>query len=134
MDGRLRPLGYDVNDRKLVVNDGEASIVRMIFERFTKIGSATTLVNALRAEGITVSAATWSTKDISTSFSTTGSTWAWPCTRAHREGAERGEAPRRGDGDPGASAGALASNLLPWWEKLTMDVSLWVGWTAKLTS
>src|SRR5437879_1634317 len=42
-----------------------------------------------------------------------------------REGAERSEAPRRGDGHPGASAGALASNLLPWWEKLTMEVSLW---------
>src|SRR4030095_14741388 len=27
-----------------------------------------------------------------------------------REGAERGEAPRRGDGDPCASAGALASH------------------------
>src|SRR6476661_7693623 len=47
-----------------------------------------------------------------------------------REGAERSEAPRRGDGDPGASAGALASNPLPWWEKLTMDVSLWVRFTA----
>src|SRR5258705_4466818 len=37
---------------------------------------------------------------------------------------------RRGDGDPGASAGALTSNPLPWWEKLTMDVSLWVRFTA----
>src|SRR6476659_6069641 len=42
-----------------------------------------------------------------------------------REGAERSESARRGDGDPGVSAGALASNPLPWWEKLTMDVSLW---------
>jgi hypothetical protein len=25
---------------------------------------------------------------------------------------------------------ALASNPLPWWEKLTMDVSLWVRFTA----
>src|SRR5580692_10614292 len=47
-----------------------------------------------------------------------------------REGAERSEAPLCGDGDPGASAGALASNPLPWWEKLTMDVSLWVRFTA----
>src|SRR6202045_2232992 len=47
-----------------------------------------------------------------------------------REGAECSEAPRRGDGDPGASAGALASNPLPWWEKLTMDVSLWGRFTA----
>src|SRR5712671_7749274 len=48
-----------------------------------------------------------------------------------QEGAERSEAPRRGDGDPGASTGALASNPLPWWEKLTMDVSLWVRFTAR---
>src|SRR4030095_14566839 len=47
-----------------------------------------------------------------------------------REGAECSEARRRGDGDPGATAGALASNPLPWWEKLTMDVSLWVRFTA----
>src|SRR6266498_5100331 len=51
--GGFVPLGYDVKNRKLVVNDGEASTVRMIFERFIKIGSATTLVHALRAEGIT---------------------------------------------------------------------------------
>jgi site-specific DNA recombinase len=51
--GGFVPLGYDVKDRKLVVNEGEAATVRMIFERFTKIGSATTLVSALRAEGIT---------------------------------------------------------------------------------
>jgi site-specific DNA recombinase len=51
--GGFVPLGYDVKDRKLVVNEGEAATVRMIFERFIKIGSATTLVNALRAEGIT---------------------------------------------------------------------------------
>src|SRR5216684_3321659 len=31
-----------------------------------------------------------------------------------REGPERSKAPRRGDGDTGASAGALASNPLPW--------------------
>src|SRR6478752_4305628 len=45
-------------------------------------------------------------------------------------GTGRSEAPRRGDGDPGASAGALASNPLPWWDKLTMNVSLWVRFTA----
>jgi hypothetical protein len=42
-----------------------------------------------------------------------------------REGAEVGEEPRRCDGNSGASAGALASNPLPWWEKLPMDVSPW---------
>jgi DNA invertase Pin-like site-specific DNA recombinase len=51
--GGFVPLGYDVKDRKLVINKSEAATVRMIFERFTRIGSATTLVHALRAEGIT---------------------------------------------------------------------------------
>ena len=39
--GGFVPLGYDVKDRKLVVNEAEAATVRMIFERFVKIGSAT---------------------------------------------------------------------------------------------
>jgi DNA invertase Pin-like site-specific DNA recombinase len=51
--GGFVPLGYDVKDRKLVVNEDEAETVRMIFERFVKVGSATALVKALRAEGIT---------------------------------------------------------------------------------
>jgi hypothetical protein len=51
--GGFVPLGYDVMDRKLVVNEAGAKTVRMIFERFAKIGSATTLVRALRAEGVT---------------------------------------------------------------------------------
>ena len=51
--GGFVPLGYDVKDRKLVVNKAEAATVRMIFERFTKIGSATALMLALRAEGVT---------------------------------------------------------------------------------
>ncbi|MFY9737318.1 MAG: recombinase family protein, partial [Rhodoplanes sp.] len=46
------PLGYDVKDRKLVVNNAEAAIVRMIFERFVRIGSATTLARSLAAEGV----------------------------------------------------------------------------------
>jgi DNA invertase Pin-like site-specific DNA recombinase len=51
--GGFVPLGYDVKDRKLIVNKAEAVTVRMIFERFIKIGSATTLVRALRTEGVT---------------------------------------------------------------------------------
>jgi hypothetical protein len=50
--GGFVPLGYDVRDRKLVVNEAEASKVRMIYERFAKIGSATQLVRQLRAEGV----------------------------------------------------------------------------------
>ena len=51
--GGFVPLGYDVKDRKLVVNESEAKKVQMIFDRFVKLGSATVLVRALRAEGIT---------------------------------------------------------------------------------
>ena len=50
--GGFVPLGYEVKERKLVVNEKEAKKVRMIFERFIKLGSATALVRELRAEGI----------------------------------------------------------------------------------
>ena len=46
------PLGYDVKDRKLVVNEAEAAVVRSIFDRFVRIGSVTTLARSLAAEGI----------------------------------------------------------------------------------
>ena len=49
--GGTPPLGYDVKERKLVVNKTEATLVRAIFERFTKTGSATVLVKELVAEG-----------------------------------------------------------------------------------
>src|SRR3546814_1759194 len=47
------PLGYDVRDRKLVVNPDEAATVGMIFERFLTAGSATTLARTLATEGVT---------------------------------------------------------------------------------
>jgi DNA invertase Pin-like site-specific DNA recombinase len=47
------PLGYDIRNRKLVVNGAEAATVRMIFERFLTVGSATVLARDLRAEGVT---------------------------------------------------------------------------------
>ena len=47
------PLGYDVRDRKLVVNEVEASTVRRIFEGFAEIGSGTKLTKVLRSEGVT---------------------------------------------------------------------------------
>ena len=50
--GGYVPLGYDVRHRKLVVNENEAATVRMIFQRFASIGSATMLAKALAAEGV----------------------------------------------------------------------------------
>jgi DNA invertase Pin-like site-specific DNA recombinase len=49
--GGYVPLGYDVVDRKLVVNEQEAAKVRMVFERFVGVGSATILARELRSDG-----------------------------------------------------------------------------------
>jgi len=49
--GGYVPLGYDVQDRKLVVNDAEAASVRGIFTRFIELGSATVLARELRRDG-----------------------------------------------------------------------------------
>ncbi|MFP1645213.1 recombinase family protein [Pontitalea aquivivens] len=50
--GGYVPLGYDVVDRKLVVNQEEAAKVRKLFERFVAIGSATILARELRRDGM----------------------------------------------------------------------------------
>jgi len=50
--GGFVPLGYEVRHRKLVINDAEAATVRMIFERFVEVGSATVLARTLAAEGV----------------------------------------------------------------------------------
>jgi DNA invertase Pin-like site-specific DNA recombinase len=49
--GGYVPLGYDVQDRKLVVNEQDAGSVRRIFDRFVEVGSATVLARELRREG-----------------------------------------------------------------------------------
>jgi site-specific DNA recombinase len=49
--GGVPPLGYDVVARKLVVNEPEAVLVRHIFDRFLKVGSATLLVKELNEAG-----------------------------------------------------------------------------------
>jgi site-specific DNA recombinase len=45
------PLGYDVKDRKLVVNPAEAELVRLIFRRFLDLGSALLLIRELSTQG-----------------------------------------------------------------------------------
>ncbi len=52
MGGKV-PLGYDVADRKLVVNDTEAARVRRVFELFVETGSGVETVRRLQAEGVT---------------------------------------------------------------------------------
>src|SRR5690606_13446136 len=49
--GGWAPLGYDVRDRKLVINETEAAVVRGIFDRFARGTSVTTIVRDLTGEG-----------------------------------------------------------------------------------
>ena len=58
--GGTPPLGYDVVDRKLIVNEPEARLVRDIFVRYAEHGSAAQLVRELQIEGHTTKA--WTTQ------------------------------------------------------------------------
>ncbi len=54
------PLGYDVVDRRLVVNEKEAEQVRTIFRRFVELGSILKVVQEVRVRGWCNK--TWTTK------------------------------------------------------------------------
>ncbi|MDO8434046.1 MAG: recombinase family protein [Candidatus Binatus sp.] len=51
MGGAL-PIGYDVRDRKLVINESEATTVRHIFERYLELGSVRLLKKDLDSRGV----------------------------------------------------------------------------------
>jgi hypothetical protein len=51
MGGKV-PLGYDVRDRRLVVNEAEAARVRWVFELFADTGSGVETARRLRSEGV----------------------------------------------------------------------------------
>jgi site-specific DNA recombinase len=51
MGGTL-PMGYDVRERKLVINQDEARTVREIFERYLELGSVRELKNVLDQRGM----------------------------------------------------------------------------------
>jgi site-specific DNA recombinase len=46
------PLGYDVKDRKLIVNEAEAATIRLIFQRYGELGTVTLLKAELDRLGI----------------------------------------------------------------------------------
>lgn len=50
--GGIVPLGYQVKERKLVIVEAEADIVRMIFERYSELQSMVALADELHARGI----------------------------------------------------------------------------------
>lgn len=51
MGGKV-PLGYEVQNRKLIINEAEAPRVRRVFELFVETGSGVETVRRLQAEGI----------------------------------------------------------------------------------
>lgn len=59
--GGRPPLGYDVHDSKLVVNDAEADQVHAIFDTFTHLGSVMATVVAVNARGIRTKS--WTTQE-----------------------------------------------------------------------
>jgi hypothetical protein len=59
--GGVPPLGYNVENRRLVPNEREAKVVRHIFQRFVELGSSTLPVKELRLDGVTSKA--WTTQD-----------------------------------------------------------------------
>lgn len=59
--GGVPPLGYDVENRRLVPNPQEAKLIRHIFTRFVELGSSTNLVKELKLDGVTSKA--WTTQD-----------------------------------------------------------------------
>ena len=59
--GGIPPLGYDVVDRKLVINEDEACIVRRLFGDYTRSNSLTMLLQHLRDAGVRTKS--WKTQD-----------------------------------------------------------------------
>ena len=49
--GGVPPLGYRVQDHKLVILDSEAELVRSIFRRYAELGSVRSLKEELEAQG-----------------------------------------------------------------------------------
>ena len=50
--GGVPPLGYDIQDRNLVINRDEAAIVKLIYERYLELGSVRLLKGDLDRRGI----------------------------------------------------------------------------------
>jgi DNA invertase Pin-like site-specific DNA recombinase len=81
MGGRV-PLGYDVRDRKLVVNQTEAAVIQRIFTGFAQLASGAKLTQVLRAEGVTTKSGRPINKGNIYKLRTTGPTGARSNTRA----------------------------------------------------
>ena len=52
MDGGIPPLGYDIKDKKLVINEAEAQQVKTLFEQYLEFQSVSTLTEFAELNGI----------------------------------------------------------------------------------
>ncbi len=101
------PLGYDVQNRQLVVNEAEAEVVRLIFHRYLELGCVRALMRDALARGITSKA--WT--------STTGRHWGGkPYSRGAlyyllRNPIYVGRIAHRGEEHPGLHASILEEAL-----------------------
>ena len=59
--GGIPPLGYDVDNRRLVPNPEESKLVQHMFKRFVELGSSTLLVKELARDGVT--SKSWQTQE-----------------------------------------------------------------------
>ena len=59
--GGIPPLGYDVDNRRLVPNPEETKLVQHMFKRFVELGSSTLLVKELALDGVT--SKSWQTQE-----------------------------------------------------------------------
>lgn len=59
--GGTPPLGYDIQDRRLVINEKEAQVVQRIFAEMLTIGSPTQIATRLTNDGITTKS--WTTQE-----------------------------------------------------------------------
>ncbi len=99
--GGCPPLGYDVQARKLVVNDTEAAHVRYIFDQFAQCGSATVMLRDLRDRGITTKQGGVITKGF--------------LHRLMKNRAYLGEAVHKGTSYPGEHVGIISQDA---WDKV----------------
>ena len=97
MGGPL-PLGYDVRDRLLIVNDTEAKLVRRIFDDFVTVRSATLMARPTARKEWSPKAASPSPSRPSTRCCTTGCIWARSSTRGRASPASIRPSSRRASG------------------------------------
>jgi site-specific DNA recombinase len=62
--GGFPSLGYDIENRRLIVNQEEAELIRHIYKRFTQVGSGTLLVKELNDAGYRTKS--WTSKSTNT--------------------------------------------------------------------